>query len=214
LGAGSKGAPIGVFAPIIRPFETRKHKREKNMRATELRPGLGVKMDGKLFVITNFEHRTPGNLRAFIQVKIRNVITGQIIEKRLSSSDDVEVIDLDRREMEYLYSDSTGATFMDTENYEQIVLSESLLGDALKFLRPNSNCVVLLHDGNPVTLEMPAAVELTVKDCPPEVKGATVTNQTKDAIMETGLVVRVPAFIKSGETLKISTADGSYLSRA
>ena len=184
------------------------------MRATELRPGLGVKMDGKLFVITNFEHRTPGNLRAFIQVKIRNVITGQIIEKRLSSSDDVEVIDLDRREMEYLYSDSSGATFMDTENYEQIVLSESLLGDALKFLRPNSNCVVLLHDGNPVTLEMPAAVELTVKDCPPEVKGATVTNQTKDATMETGLVVRVPAFIKSGETLKISTADGSYLSRA
>ncbi len=208
------GARIGVFAPIIRPFATRKHKRETNMRATELRPGLGVKMDGKLFVITNFEHRTPGNLRAFIQVKIRNVITGQIIEKRLSSSDDVEVIDLDRREMEYLYSDSSGATFMDTENYEQIVLSESLLGDALKFLRPNSNCVVLLHDGNPVTLEMPAAVELTVKDCPPEVKGATVTNQTKDATMETGLVVRVPAFIKSGETLKISTADGSYLSRA
>jgi len=184
------------------------------MRATELRPGLGVKMDGKLFVITNFEHRTPGNLRAFIQVKIRNVITGQIIEKRLSSSDDVEVIDLDRREMEYLYSDSSGATFMDTENYEQMVLTESLLGDALKYLRPNSNCVVLLHDGNPVTLEMPAAVELTVKDCPPEVKGATVTNQTKDATMETGLVVRVPAFIKSGETLKISTADGSYLSRA
>jgi len=171
-------------------------------------------MDGKLFVITNFEHRTPGNLRAFIQVKIRNVITGQIIEKRLSSSDDVEVIDLDRREMEYLYSDSSGATFMDTENYEQMVLTESLLGDALKYLRPNSNCVVLLHDGNPVTLEMPAAVELTVKDCPPEVKGATVTNQTKDATMETGLVVRVPAFIKSGETLKISTADGSYLSRA
>jgi elongation factor P len=95
------------------------------MRATELRPGLGVKMDGKLFVITNFEHRTPGNLRAFIQVKIRNVVTGQIIERRLSSSDDVDVVDLDRREMEYLYSDSSGATFMDSENYEQLTTPSS-----------------------------------------------------------------------------------------
>lgn len=184
------------------------------MRATELRPGLGVRMDGKLFVITNFEHRTPGNLRAFIQIKIRNVVTGQIIEKRLSSSDSVDVIDLDRREMEYLYSDSSGATFMDSENYEQITMPEEVLGDSLKYLRPNSKLIVLLHDGNPVTLELPASVELTVKDCPPEVKGATVTNQTKDAEMETGLMVRVPAFIKQGETLKVSTADGSYLSRA
>lgn len=184
------------------------------MRATDLRPGLGCRFDGKLFVITNFEHRTPGNLRAFIQIKIRNVTTGQIIEKRLSSSDDVDIIDLDRREMEYLFSDNTGATFMDTENYEQIQISEEILGDALKYLRPNSHLNVLLHDGNPVTIELPAAVELTVKDCPPEVKGATVTNQTKDAVMETGLVIRVPAFIKTGETLKISTVDGTYLSRA
>lgn len=184
------------------------------MRATELRPGLGVKMDGKLFVITNFEHRTPGNLRAFIQVKLRNVVTGQIIEKRLSSSDDVDVVDLDRREMEYLYSDSSGATFMDSENYEQLTMPVDVLGESMKFLVPNSKCVVLLYDGNPVTLDLPAAVELIVKDCPPEVKGATVTNQTKDAIMETGLMVKVPAFIKQGEKLKVSTSDGSYLSRA
>jgi elongation factor P len=184
------------------------------MRATELRPGLGVKMDGKFFVITNFEHRTPGNLRAFIQLKIRNVITGQIIEKRLSSADDVEVIDLDRREMEYLFSDGSGATFMDSENFDQMTIAASVLGDALKFMRPNSKCTVLLHDGNPMTIELPSAVELTVKDCPPEVKGATVTNQTKDAEMETGLMVRVPAFIKSGETLKVSTENGAYLSRA
>ncbi|XVJ58539.1 MAG: elongation factor P [Tepidisphaera sp.] len=184
------------------------------MRATELRPGLGVKMDGKLFVITNFEHRTPGNLRAFIQIKIRNVITGQIIEKRLSSSDSVDVIDLDRREMEYLYSDSSGATFMDSENYEQLTMPVDVLGEALKYLIPNGKCTVLLHEGNPVTLELPSSVELIVKDCPPEVKGATVTNQTKDAEMETGLMVRVPAFIKQGEKLKVSTMDGSYQSRA
>jgi len=184
------------------------------MRATELRPGLGVRMDGKLFVITNFEHRTPGNLRAFIQLKVKNVVTGQIIERRLSSSDSLDVVDLDRREMEYLYSDPSGATFMDTENYEQITMPAAVLGDSLKYLRPNSKLIVLLSEGNPITLELPASVELTVKDCPPEVKGATVTNQTKDAEMETGLIVRVPAFIKQGETLKVSTENGSYLSRA
>lgn len=184
------------------------------MKATDLRPGLGVKMDGKLWVITNFEHRTPGNLRAFIQIKIRDVVSGKSVEKRLGSNDDLEVIDLDRRTMEYLYSDSTGATFMDSESFDQMAMSPDVLGDALKFLRPNAQCIVLLYDGNPVSLEMPAAVELVVKDCPPEVKGATVTNQTKDAVMETGLVVRVPAFIKVGETLRVNTEDGTYQSRA
>lgn len=184
------------------------------MKATDLRPGLGCKIDGKLYVITNFEHRTPGNLRAFIQIKIRDVIQGKTIEKRLGSSDDVEVVDLDRRPMEYLYSDNTGATFMDKENYDQVVISPEVLGDALLFLRPNAELTVLFHDGNAISLELPSSVELTVKDCPPEVKGATVTNQTKDATMETGLMVRVPAFIKQGETLRISTADRAYQSRA
>ena len=184
------------------------------MKATDLRPGLGCKIDGKLYVITNFEHRTPGNLRAFIQIKIRDVIQGKTIEKRLGSSDDVEVVDLDRRPMEYLYSDNTGATFMDKENYDQVVISPEVLGDALLFLRPNAELTVLFYDGNAISLELPSSVELTVKDCPPEVKGATVTNQTKDATMETGLVVRVPAFIKQGETLRISTTERAYQSRA
>jgi elongation factor P len=184
------------------------------MRATELRPGLGVKMDGKLYVITNTEHRTPGNLRAFIQIKVKEVVTGKSIERRLSSSDDLEVIDLDRRPMEYLYSDSSGATFMDKENYDQVILPKDVLGDALLFLRPNAEATVLFYDGNAVSIELPPSVELTVKDCPPEVKGATVTNQTKDATMETGLMIRVPAFIKIGETLKVSTVERSYQSRA
>ncbi len=116
--------------------------------------------------------------------------------------------------MEYLYSDNTGATFMDKENYDQVVISPEVLGDALLFLRPNAELTVLFYDGNAISLELPSSVELTVKDCPPEVKGATVTNQTKDATMETGLVVRVPAFIKQGETLRISTAERAYQSRA
>lgn len=184
------------------------------MKATDLRPGYGVKMDGKLWVITNFEHRTPGNLRAFIQIKIRNVVNGAIIEKRLGSGDEVEVIDLDRRTMEYLYSDNTGATFMDTENYEQMVIPEGVLGDALKYIRPNGTTIVLLYDGNPISIELPASVELIVKDCEPGVRNATATNVMKEATMETGLKTRVPSFINTGEALKISTADGSYLSRA
>ena len=184
------------------------------MKATDLRKGLGVKIEGRLLVLTAVEHRTPGNLRAFIQITAKDVLKGTTMEKRLASGDDIEVVDLDRREFEYLYSDSSGATFMDKESYDQINLSKDILGDALKYLRPNSDCVLLMNDGTPVTIELPAAVELKVKDCPPEVKGATVTNQQKDAVMESGLSVRVPAFIKVGENLKISTADGSYLSRA
>jgi len=184
------------------------------MQATNLRAGLGIKMDGKLFVVTGIEHRTPGNLRAFIQLKIKDVLKAQTIEKRFKPTDEIEVIDLDRREMEYLYSDNSGATFMDGESFEQMTLSKEVLGDALLFLRPNAKATVLCSDSNPILVELPASVELTVKDCPPEVKGATVTNQTKDAVMETGLMVKVPAFIKVGENLKISTEERSYQSRA
>ncbi len=184
------------------------------MKATELRPGYGVKLDGKIMVITNYEHRTPGNLRAFIQLKLRNVTTGQIIEKRLSSSDDLEVIDIDRREMEFLYAEGKDGVFMDTENYDQITVGQTVLGDALLYIRPNAKCILLLSDGRPILVELPASVELTVKDTTPSVRNATVTNVQKDAVMETGLRTRLPDFIAIGENVKISTADGSYLSRA
>lgn len=185
------------------------------MKATDLRPGYGIKMDGKLFVITNFEHRTPGNLRAFIQIKYRNVLTGQILEKRLGSSDDVEVIDLDRREMEYLFKDGSGGTFMDTENYEQYTISEGVLGDALMYLRENAKTICLMYDGRIIAVELPAAVELKVTETtPPMTQKVTATGVQKEAVMETGLKTRLPDFIREGEMIKISTADGSYMSRA
>lgn len=185
------------------------------MKATDLRPGYGIKMDGKLFVITNFEHRTPGNLRAFIQIKYRNVLTGQILEKRLGSSDDVEVIDLDRREMEFLFKDGSGATFMDTENFEQYNIGEGVLGDSLMYLRENAKTICLMYEGRIIALEMPAAVELVVtQTTPPMQQKVTATNVQKEAVMETGLKTRLPDFIKEGETVRISTADGSYMSRA
>jgi elongation factor P len=184
------------------------------MKATMLRLGLGVKMDGRLFVITNFEHRTPGNLRAFIQIKIKDVLSGKSLEKRLASSDDIEVVDLDRRPMEYLYSDNMGATFMDNETYDQQTINKDVLGDALLYLKPNTQVVVLCHEARPISIELPAAVELTITDTPPGIKGATATNRMKEATLETGLKTKVPEFIATGETIKISTTDGTYLSRA
>lgn len=184
------------------------------MKAIDTRIGMGIKIDGKFCVLVGYEHRTPGNLRAFIQLKYRNVQTGQTVEKRFNPSEEVEVIDLDRRTMEYLYSDSSGATFMDVENYDQVVIPASVLGEALKFLRPNAQTVVLFSEERALFVELPASVVLQVTETPPGIKGATVTNQLKDATCETGLVTRVPAFIEIGEQIKVSTADGSYLSRA
>jgi elongation factor P len=184
------------------------------MKATDLRPGLGINMDGKISVLTGVEHRTPGNLRAFVQIKYKEVLTGKSLERRLGSGDTVDVVDLDRRPMEFLFADMNSGTFMDSENYEQVELSREMLGDTLLYLPPNTHVTVLFFGEKALTVELPPAVELVVKDCPPAVKNATATNQTKDAEMETGLKITVPAFITIGEKLKISTVDGSYLGRA
>lgn len=184
------------------------------MKAIDLRPGYGVKMDGKLWVVAEYEFRNPGNLRSFVNIKFKNVQTGGQIEKRCQPAEDIEVIDLDRRQVEYLYSDGHGATFMDTETYDQFVMPKDVLGDALLYLRPNAQAIVLMYNGNPVTLELPASVELQVADTPPGIKGATATNQLKDAECETGLKTRVPPFIEVGEMIRVSTSDGSYIGRA
>ncbi len=184
------------------------------MKATDLRPGYACRLDGKLYVITKFEHRTPGNLRAFIQVKLKDVNTGLSIERRLASSDDIEVTSLDRRTFEYLYAESDAFVFMDTESFEQFPLHKDMVGDAMQYLRPNAQTIVLIHEGKPLLLELPPAVELTVTDTQPGIKNATATNQLKDAVLETGLKTRVPPFIEVGETVKVSTEDGSYMSRA
>lgn len=184
------------------------------MRVTEVRPGMAARVDGKLYVVTKVEHRTPGNLRAFHQIKMRDVFTGQYLDRRYGSSDDLDVTTLDRRPMEYLFSDSNGHTFMDSENYDQITISDEMMGDGKLYLTPNTGIVMLVHEGSPVMVEMPATVSLKITDTPPGIKGATATNQLKEATCETGLKTRVPPFISIGETVKISTEDGSYMSRA
>ncbi len=183
------------------------------MKATDMRSGMAVKIDGKLYVITRTEHRTPGNLRAFMQIKLKDVKGGSIVERRFASSDDLEVAMLDRRQIEYLYSDNTGHVFMDNESYEQYALDADLLGNAMKYIKPNTAIVGMFNEGNVITLELPKTVDLKVTDTVPGIKGATATNVQKDATMETGLVTRVPDFIKVGEMVRISTEDGSYQSR-
>lgn len=184
------------------------------MKSTDLRPGMAIKMDGNLFVITQFTHVTPGNLRAFVSVKVRNVINGYIIERRLRSGEEMEVVDLDRRPMEYLFSEASGYVFMDQDNFEQITLPEALVGDIMGYVKPNTVITVLICENRPVSIELPNVVELKVTDTPPGIKGATATNQLKEAILETGLKTRVPPFIDVGEVVRINTEDGTYNSRA
>ncbi len=179
-----------------------------------MRLGMAVLMDGKLCICTQFAHVTPGNLRAFVQAKFKSVSDGASFEKRLRSTEEVEQAYLDKREMEYLYSDNNGHVLMDTQTFDQLTVPNELIGVAIKYFRPNTKLVALLHEGNVISIELPKTVELAVTDTAPQPKGATATNQMKDATLETGLRIRVPPFITVGEVVRISTEDGSYLARA
>ncbi|HUW20589.1 MAG TPA: elongation factor P [Sedimentisphaerales bacterium] len=184
------------------------------MKANDLRPGMAITLDGKLYVCTQATHVTPGNLRAFVQAKLRCIADGITIEKRLRSTEDLEQSFLDRREMEYLYSDNTGHVLMDNQTYDQIIVSDDLIGESIKFFSPNTTLTALVCNGAVVAIELPKTVELTVTETTPMPKGATATNQLKEAVLETGLKTRVPQFITVGEVVRISTQDGSYLARA
>jgi elongation factor P len=167
--------------------------------ATQLRPGMVIKFNNDLYSIFKMEHRTPGNLRGFVQVKMRNFKSGTMIEHRFSSEDRVEKA--------FYY-------FMNTQTFEQMHLTKELLGDATEFLIPNLKVHVEFYEGSPVSVELPATVDMTVVETEPSLKGATVSNVTKPAKLETGLVVQVPPFISEGEKIRVSTAEGAYLERA
>jgi elongation factor P len=184
------------------------------VKASDLRPGMGVIIDGKLCICIQSVHVTPGNLRAFVQAKIRCIKDGGILDKRLRSTEDVQEAFLDKREMQYLYADKTGLVLMDTETYDQATIPIDLIADAVKYLKPETMVVALVHEGNVVSIDLPKVVELAVTETTPQPKGATATNQMKEAVLETGLRTRVPPFIELGEVVRVSTEDGSYLSRA
>lgn len=167
-----------------------------------------------LYSILKMEHRTPGNLRAFVQVKMRNLRTGAMFDNRFSSTEQVDRAILDEQEMEYLYDDGEQYTFMNTETYDQVAIHNELLGDAVSYLTPNIKVHVEFYEGKPMSVELPATVDLKVVETEPGLKGATVSNVGKPAKLETGLVVQVPAFINEGETIRVNTSEGTYLERA
>jgi elongation factor P len=173
-----------------------------------------VKFNNDLYSVFSMTHRTPGNLRGFVQARMRSLRSGTMIEHRFSSEDKVEKALLEQQEMEYLYDDGEYFYFMNTETYEQIHLMKDLLGDAVNYLVPQLKVEVEFYEGKPMSVELPATVEMTVVETEPGLKGATVSNVTKPAKMNTGLVVQVPAFITEGERIKVNTSEGTYQERA
>jgi len=182
--------------------------------ATQLRPGMVIKHNNDLHSVFSVEHRTPGNLRAFIQAKLRNLRTGAMFEHRFRSPDPIDRVVVDEVDMEFLYSDGDDYYFMNTESYEQTHLKRETLGDAVEYLTPNLQIKVEFYDNKPVGIELPQTVELTVVQTEPGLKSATASSVTKPAKLETGLVVQVPPFINEGEKIRVDTAEGAYLSRA
>jgi len=183
--------------------------------ATQLRPGMIIKHNNDLHSVFSVEHRTPGNLRAFIQAKLRNLRTGAMFEHRFRSPDPIDKIVVDEVDMEFLYSDGDDYYFMNTESYEQTHLKRDTLGDAVEYLTPNLQIKVEFYDNKPVGIELPQTVELMVVETEPGLKSATASSVTKPATkLETGLVVQVPPFINEGEKIRVDTAEGAYLSRA
>jgi len=184
------------------------------MRASEIRRGQAIILDDKLYVVTGADHNTPGNLRAKVQFKLRDVSRGTIMDRRVGATEDIQTANLDRRQVEYLYSDASGHVVMDLETFDQVPIPKEVFGDDILYLKPNTPLMAMFHDAKVVSYELPKTVDLQVKETAPGIKGATATNQQKDATLETGLHTRVPPFIEIGETIRVSTESGEYLSRS
>ncbi|MBQ3692449.1 MAG: elongation factor P [Clostridia bacterium] len=182
--------------------------------AGDFRNGVTFEMDGQVVSIIEFQHVKPGKGAAFVRTKIRNVITGAVVEKTFNPNDKYPTAYIERKDMEYSYSDGDLYYFMDTETWEQIPIGKAVLGDNFKFVKENMVCKVLSYKGNVFGVEPPNFVELQVTATEPGFKGDTATNATKPATVETGAEVRVPLFIDEGEVIQIDTRTGEYLGRA
>ncbi|MGH8636752.1 MAG: elongation factor P [Burkholderiales bacterium] len=185
-----------------------------SIQATRMKKGMLIKIGADLFRVLELQHVTPGNLRGFVRVKFRNIRTGTLSDQKLRSEDSVERATLDERAMQYLYRDGDSFHFMDTESYEQLHISEEALGDAVNYIIPDAVINVEFYGAEPVGIELPVTVDLTVEDTAPGIKGATASAQVKPARLETGLVVQVPPFVNTGDKVRVSTETGEYLSRA
>jgi elongation factor P len=182
--------------------------------ATQIRRGMVILFEGKLVKVVDFRHHTPGNLRAMVQTKLRDLRTGNSFEHRFRSADTIDKATLEQHEMEYLYSDGSQHHFMNTENYEQIGLSEDDLGDAAQWLMPGLKIQAEFYDGQPIGIELPASMELTVTSTEPSLKGATVSNVNKPATLENGVTIQVPPFVNEGDRIRVDPSEGRYMERA
>lgn len=185
-----------------------------NLLATQLRKGMIIKVENKLFRIFDRQHVTPGNLRGFVRIKMRNIQNGSMAEEKFRSEDIVERVSLEQKEMQYLYNDAEGFHFMDVSTYDQVRLQADLLGDMVGFLKPEMSVEVEFYGENPIGIELPQSVDLKVVQTMPAIKGATATNQTKPATLETGVVIQVPPFIGEGDVIRVNTETGEYQTRA
>lgn len=180
----------------------------------DMRPGQTLDLDGTLFTITYYQHVKPGKGQAFVKTKLKNVKSGAVVDRTFRADEKVSLAVLDKREMQYLYEDEAGLVFMDNESYEQVHVDPELLGDSRRFLLEGITCLVPVYEGTPVGAEMPVTVALRVTETEPGMKGDRVSGALKPATLETGAVIQVPLFVEVGESLKVDTRTGEYISRA
>lgn len=183
------------------------------MKATLLRAGMIIKHEGDLYAVYSVDHRTPGNKRAAMQTKMRNLRNGSMIDYRFRAEDAIEKVTVDELEFEYLYSDGEGHHFMNNENFEQIALQDDIVGDAKDYLIPNMPVKIEYYDSKPIGVLLPDTVDLTVVETEPSIQKATASAVMKPAKLETGLVINVPPFVGTGDKVKVDTSEGRYIQR-
>ena len=179
----------------------------------DFKNGLVLQIDGQLWTIVEFQHVKPGKGPAFVRTKLKNVMSGKVVDRTFNAGVKVETANVDRRDMQYLYKDGTDFVFMDTDTYDQILVSETTVGDAANYMLENQNAIVATHEGSPLYVELPASVVLEITHTDPGLQGDRSTGGTKPATVETGAQIQVPLFLETGTKVKVDTRDGSYLGR-
>jgi elongation factor P len=180
----------------------------------DLKNGMTLDLDGSLWTVVEFQHVKPGKGPAFVRTKMKQVLTGKVVEKTFNAGVKVEVAVVEKRDMQYLYKDGEDYVFMDTSSYDQITISGATVGDAANYMLENAEVIVAMHEGNPLYVELPASVALEITYTEPGIQGDRSSGGTKPATVETGIDIQVPLFIKQGEKVLVDTRDGSYLGRA
>lgn len=182
--------------------------------SNDLKNGMVLNIDGQLWSVVEFQHVKPGKGPAFVRTKLRNVLSGKVVDKTFNAGVKVETANVDRREMQYLYNDGSGYVFMDTSSYDQISLSNEVVGESANYLLENQMATVALHEGEPLYVELPASVVLEITYTEPGLQGDRSTGGTKPATLETGFQIQVPLFIENNTRVKVDTRTGEYLGRA